>query len=493
MNPQLNQQLSIDQLPDLCLRHIFTRLGLQDLARCRAVCRLFKFYADRAGPVDLVVASFYDHLEKKWYQTDKPVDYNDSIELSKFASLKPSQFGLNQRLKFLCVFMRSSVDFDTDTLNGFEQLVHLEFDWSGLFQKPTKSFELRLRNLRTLSLGNLVYDRLVLKTPLLEVLQLETIATVQIEQPESIKKLCCQYENAAVLAKFKNVELFRCGWISEPLDSDLLSVWKNLKELDLDLELSIIDYNQLRSSLMQILNQRTALRREGLNIYLNNIRLIGAGQLENHDRMQNREKFQIKNYKFIREGFRFDLYLFEVNYNNLLNLVGGEISGEFFEKFPDIQIVVVSGVVDPDRFSWFLKNARDLTDLILADFTNTSLNQEFLDSLPSVAARLHQLEIRGASNSLINFDFIFQLKVLINFRTDRQLEQPLVLAAKAFRSIALFHLFEFGSRLYERVCIRKELSSDEMRFELVLNGETENDNMTWTELQALFEQKMSLV
>ena len=32
-----------------------------------------------------------------------------------------------------------------------------------------------------------------------------------------------------------------------------------------------------------------------------------------------------------------------------------------------------------------------------------------------------------------------------------------------------------------------------MTFELMLNGKTQNYNMTWTELQAFFEQKMSLV
>lgn len=47
--------IQLDQLPYLCLRKIFEFFDWQDLLKCRAVCRLFKFYADEAGAKRLIM------------------------------------------------------------------------------------------------------------------------------------------------------------------------------------------------------------------------------------------------------------------------------------------------------------------------------------------------------------------------------------------------------------------------------------------------------
>ena len=49
-----------DLLLYLAKKHVFRFLNLGDLARCRAMCRLFKFYAADQGQMDeLAVLLFY--------------------------------------------------------------------------------------------------------------------------------------------------------------------------------------------------------------------------------------------------------------------------------------------------------------------------------------------------------------------------------------------------------------------------------------------------
>lgn len=230
---------SIVQLPDLCLKKIFTHLGLQDLARCRRVCRLFKFYADQAEVHELVVFTHnpirfaYSNSFGNWYQTDKRIPSNNVISFEAFSTLNPSQFRLNQQLKFLCVDVRQissnpDLDLDFELLNAFKQLIHLEVTWG--FEKTERCRkELNLPNLKVLNFFFIVCRPLVLRTPKLAALLCEEIDKVEFEYPESIKKLESQYLGASAMAKFKNLELFICFSNASTLDPDLLFAWKHLK------------------------------------------------------------------------------------------------------------------------------------------------------------------------------------------------------------------------------------------------------------------------
>lgn len=474
----MSHQLAIDQLPELCMRRIFRYLGVRDLTRCRAVCHLFKYYVDLIGLSELIVDKLkssesedYWNPTNYWYLTDRPIQCEDSIRWEVFASLRPSQFRLNEQLKFLCIHQLISFsDLDFQLLNGFEQLMHLEVQWLEFVRTQTDRKELILHNLRVLSLRHLIYSDLFLDTPRLEVLRCDQIGSVELEHPESIRKLESNYAGAIVMAKFENLELFKCEFIDSPgLDRDLLSSWNRLKELDFDLDFAN-DYEReeneaFRLSLLQILDRRARSKsREKLKIYLNDVQLLDADQLEDQDLMEDWPYFQIKNFKLLRDDSRLKVYVDFVDYGQVMRLTE-QLCSDFFDKFPAIRAVDAIGAVDPDRFEWFLKNVNRLEELFL---TETALGQTFLNKLPSINDRLTHLAIGDSTNCVTNFDFIWQLKRLRNFETNQQFEAPLDWAEEAFRRLADFCLFEFRSDTNERVAIQRDLTSEDS-FRLMFN------------------------
>ena len=110
-------QLAIDQLPDLCLRKIFSYFGLRDLTSSRAVCRLFKFYADQAKVHELVViwndidiSQFFpiSQLFPNYTKTRPSTCPDNIISMKAFKSLKTSQFGPHQQVHSLDIYLEYS-------------------------------------------------------------------------------------------------------------------------------------------------------------------------------------------------------------------------------------------------------------------------------------------------------------------------------------------------------------------------------------------------
>ena len=144
-----------------------------------------------------------------------------------------------------------------------------------------------------------------------------------------------------------------------------------------------------------------------------------------------------------------------------MNLVV-ELSSDFFEKFPSIRTVEVTGAADPDQLAWFLKSTRNLRRLILS----SSLGQQFMNDLPNINDRLTDLRITGSHpNAVTNFDFILQFRLLRSFVTDLQVEGHLDLAGKLFEQFASFHKFESKEPWNESIAIERDRSIED-RFEL---------------------------
>lgn len=279
------EALPIVQLPDLCLRQIFKCLGLRDLASCRAVCRLFKLYADQVKVHELVVEKPSGRSRQSyWYQTDRPVELDDSISWNAFSSLKPSHLAFDQQLKFLFIHLEIRRVLNFELLNGFKQLVHLETRWSDFDVGGNGRYELTLPNLKVLRLPHFVRGQLLLKTPKLEVLYIYPAREVEFEYPETIKNLNSPYMSLSMLPKFKNLEVFRGKSVEGVLSRDLLSSCKHLRELNLDLNEYIFNsrhYAEFLSSLGHLLAQRASSERgEELKIYFKDALLLDANQLE---------------------------------------------------------------------------------------------------------------------------------------------------------------------------------------------------------------------
>lgn len=283
-------QLEIVQLPDLCLKCIFDFFDLRNLARCREVCRLFKFYADQADVHELAVdETEYASYDLEWHWTGLPVNPENYVRWYELSAPEPPQLRLHQQLKSLCIHQRFDFDLDLVLLNNFKGLIHLDIK-SDLFTSEGGKNRLVLPNLRTLSLHDTTCDGLdprwatdilVLSTPRLAVLQTNSIEFLHLEHPETVRELESDYKNKIKMAKFTNLEVFKCD-IDESLNRELLSVLKNLKKLVLVfMGLAGVrdDHAAYKSALDHLLHQRTLLEMNELKIYWNRVLICNANQL----------------------------------------------------------------------------------------------------------------------------------------------------------------------------------------------------------------------
>ena len=499
----------LDQLPDLCLRKIFAFLRLRDRVKCRAVCRLFKFYADETRVDELVVKSWYSSYDYDrscsdyqgrcdvWYLTDRKIDFSNSISVVGFFSMR-SSLKLNQRLKFLHVHLGYPDDFDFKLFDDLNQLVHLEIRIECSANTPKT---LALPNLKVLDVKNF-WVKYILNTPKLEVLACESIEKTQVEHPETIKRLACKYRVDPVVSKFKNLKVLtflNAGHYE--LCPISLSDWKHLKELNLTMVPSGYGqdkYEQLMSWVVSLMRQRADLQRDELKLYLADVLLVDEKQL--HWTQANSEDLRLKNPQFLRH----DTYpnVSELRFERLVEL-GVELSTEFFRRFPAIKKLTARAPFEPHSLEWFLENATELRHLIL---WRTLLNQTFMNRLPNIASRLNYLEVWSEGSRLItDFHFILRLEHLRTFQTDHQFDS-LELVAKAYQQLKELVRVEFpvgkekveiSRRLgYEYFEALKKGSSEECpkdEYRLFIRKENgtrklDRGRVKWAKLEALYDQ-----
>ena len=461
---------AIERLPDLCLRKIFGYLDGRDLARCRRVCGLFKFYVNQIATLELVVREPTQQPTERdqtcrWHLSDRPIEGDDAISWQAFESLRTSRPRLRQQLTFLWIDRFQATYSNGQLLNAFQELVHLEIsNWCG-----RSTVELALPNLRALSIhyldggfvtaSTLGLLRTRLKTPRLEVLRSDHVQAIAFEYPETIKRLECDDDKQAleiVLTRFKSLEVFRCEAWDLMLDR-VLPVKDQLKKLDL--RLNIIEERTYTNFRRFLLNEFPLGKQ--LKIYLNDVLLVYREQLANYEIMKNDDhliKFHLRNYKLFA-GRRLDVT--HINYNDLLKVLVTNPSSEFFEKFPSIRAVEVTGPVDFDQFASFVKNTSNLRELKLT---------------------------KCFSNALVNFRFLMELPSLCSFVTDLPVQRALLLGARLFERIASFEEFESKTPWNKSIVIRRDPSA-KGRFELSF---LENDatrtvsfhatNQSWADL-----------
>ena len=502
--------IRLDQLPDLCLRKLFAFLSLRSRAKCRSVCRLFKFYADETRVDELVVQySRYDSRCsdtfsecRVWYLTDRELDFRNSITQVGFSSMR-CLLKLNERLRFLHVHLGYSSSFDFKLLNDLKQLVHLEIRLQADGDVPKT---LALPNLKVFDVQSLLrHDSYVLNTPKLEVLACNEIRKIQVEHPETLKRLECKYSGEPVVSKFKNLEVLTCLEASYHLSPISLSDWKHLKELNLDMVFSWYDpnkYKQFIRWVVSLMSQKAELKRDELKLYLADVLLVDEEQLV-YGRMASSEDLMLKNPNYLRPGTRPPVS--ELQFDRLVEL-GVELSAEFFRRFSGIQKLTVRGTVEPHSLEWFLENATALRHLVLR---GTSLEQTFMEKLPNVASQLKHLEVLSEGFRLItDFHFILRLEHLRTFKTDHQFDS-LELMAQACQQLNKFANFKFrDGRLtveigrpwdYEYDSPRKEGSKQTTRkdeYRLQINNEYGRRKLLrgrvkWAKLVVLYEQKIA--
>ena len=494
--------IKLDQLPDLCLRKIFEFLNLRDRVECRSVCHLFKFYVDETTVDQLVVKNLSSYSYRYscsdnwgrctvWYLTNREIDFNNSISEAAFSSMRSLK--LNQRLRFLHVHLGYYArDFYFNLFNGLNHLVHLELRIT-LNDTPKT---LALPNLKVFDVWNsYLGSSCFLNTPKLEVLAYGKSERIQVEHPETIKRLACSCLTDPV-AKFKNLEVLtfrRADYQLRPISLSL-SDWKHLKELNLP----YAQYERYMSWVVGIMRQRADLKRDELKLYLGEV-LVDENQLL-RSIMASSENFMLKNHQFLRRHTYPDVR--KLQFDRLMEL-DVELSTDFFHRFPSIQELTASGPVEPHSLEWFLENATELRALTLS---GTLLDQAFMERLPNVASRLERLKVWSEGSRLItDFHFILRLKQLRIFETDHQFDS-LELVAQAYQQLKELRSFKFPvgrekveigiPYRYESLQANKERSEETPRkdeYTLFIrkeNGTRKLDRgcVKWAKLVALYDQ-----
>ena len=490
--------VQLDQLPYLCLKKIFGFLNLRDRIKCRAVSRQFKEYADEAGIEELVVRKKQSECSKQcktWYLTDRPIERGSAISPKAFDTARAPPFKLSEQLKYLHLHFDSKVDFEF--LNGFK-LVHLEL--RGRFSGGPKT--LVLPNLKVLDVRTYSSASIVLETPKLEVLACGDISNIQAEHPETIKRIECDCSDANALAKFENLQIlvFHCSYDSD-LDGIRLSNWTQLKELQFQFQ-SRSEYEDLRSSLTDLVHQRTESKREELKLYLEEVLLIDTGVDQLNDYRRNRDEygyytddytddrpdelFWMKNFRQLRCDSYPDVT--KVDFNALMEL-NPMLSSEFFERFPRIQKLTATGLVDLHRFDWFVHNATALRKVRL---TNISLGQT-IEERPKFERPLNLLVANEHSARFSNFDLIVRFEKLENFRTNAGLNS-LDMVASTFEQLSKLISFEFREGHSFVKITRCSCDRNKYNLEFYCYGYTDKkeqfyeDSLKWPELVMRYDQ-----
>lgn len=441
--------IQLDQLPHLCLEKIFTYLGLRNLVRCRVVCRQFKFYADQAKVWELAVTAERSYKKsctscKTWFRTGRPIDFaSNSISQLAFSSYRSSSpFALHQELRFLHLHLHSPY-FNFQILDTFKQLVHLEVKSVHANVRPVF---LALPNLRVLKIVGSLYDWCIMEAPKLELLSFEESRRLQVQYPDSIKRVACVHRDYyhEDLTKFKNLEVLdiQCyGRMDAGYQSKLLNEL-NLKELNLTLGMrDSHNYETFKSSLVELMHQKAVLQRDELNIYLKNCLMLDANQLLTFKLMvEDPHAFVLTNYQHLRPDYVHP-DLTSLHFKSLQTL---QLSSAFFDRFPRIEKLTATGQFNQKKFKLFLENATALRELILYD---ACLNQNFMDTVvPSLAGRLIRLDVE--KGHVTDFDFILQLERLRIFYADRRVSLP-YLVEKAFQQLNELAYFCFRAKNYQ--------------------------------------------
>lgn len=272
----------MDHLPIELLQFIFRHLDLYDLLNCRLVNKKWKFFIDETKIDELILNDKVEDYENYWFHTRKGLNYKNAIKLDQLCALKAIFFKLEHSLKCLHIneMRRDYESIDNfEFINSFSKLEQL--DIAGLVTYLGDSFHLNLPNLKIFQINNIDYDDegetfepIVLNTPKLEVLKCEQFDYIDVAYPHAIKNLQVK-RYIRKCDRFNNLEYFTC---STDLNRDVLSIFRNLKELNLYSDF-LNDYDAFKNTLLYINRQKQTLRRDEFKIYLIGVQLKGAGEL----------------------------------------------------------------------------------------------------------------------------------------------------------------------------------------------------------------------
>lgn len=453
------------KLPNELIFIIFKKLNVRDLSILRIVNKRFKKISEHSVDELIVLDGIPDNF---WYLTDcrKSPTKTDLIPYDKYSAFR-SIFKLELSLKRLEL---NDNDFVLSDLNSFKNLEHLE-----IVCQLKSDTELDLPKLKLISICLVNNDlklnnyKLNLKSKKLEVVCFGDTnnSTVTVAYPENVKHLMLDSSNYNI-EPFKNLEHLTL-YFNSYLDKDILTKFKRLKILDLELE----EDEQFLNAFHHVLKQRLVLRRSDLILRLYNVEIYNQSMLEEYSRLSSFE-FQLKNLDQLT-GCMSEFFEIQIlDYEFLLRHFESRIPKSFYDKFFNLSVVNLGNLesFQEDQCRSFLSNLICLKSLHLTDcdfsqsFYDKLVDFEYLDSLEIVfqdefeISDDYSVHIQNFKNirylnvecddktiddtkTMIKMDFVFKFKELRVFNIQFKIANPFEFTNKLFENSNCLKTFKF--------------------------------------------------
>lgn len=457
------------QLNDQLLICIFKNLDILSLRKCRLVCKNFRSLCDQIEPTEVIAADLIRKSKDFWFHTNDQIDFQNTIKIDAFKNFKLS---LEQKLKHLVLSVNCEKKFDFEFLNEFTELEHFYLEFYLRNLKSNQKLELPKLSIFQIIIHPFDSDkdrrskRLELNAPQLTTLTCLGVSFFHLDlnDPKTVKHLLID-EYGSKVESFVNLEHFQCNDIltgSSVFNVDILEILTELKKLSLNFDFfDETTYDMIIGAMCYIKKQTKTMK--SIDIYINGIYFHEISFID-FKRDENLLTFQLRHYnslsgdlsfvkrimyhRLIRSIKRTNL-LEKIRLQSLTQIYPKKLPKtkegfpvDFFKRYFNIQAIQISRAVeDQNLFIYVIKNSKYLTELDLLD---SKLDQFFYDQLPKIC-ELTQLRIVESDLSIdLKFNFIFEIKLLAIFETNRQLSTELVV--RAIQKLRNINFFKFYSK-----------------------------------------------
>ena len=406
------------KIPHEILCKILLHLPYHEIVSLRVVNKTFRNVIDHLLRIEtLVIYHSVIPVNYREFSTNRPFDCHHSLRTANLerieSHLKTPMFSAIRQLKINDELLHRYPN-TCELLNHFKNLVSLEIAAVRLQQAGT----LTLPNLRVLTLHFSCFDgntnKLRLDTPKLERLRFEHFngqMNLELLYPETIR-YCRVNEFHSIIKSMTGLEyLFVDRW-KEELDNRLLHSLPKIKEIHLGRCGQV--FTGLKDQ-VKLYDRDVAVYLLGIRFYAVTPELLDTFSFESSQRT---------------------IELWRANFDRLAPAIAGVYYLEYqyleenFKRVPsdlvgrlvDLQSVFVGPIANMNEFLAFFKQCKSLT---LLEIKNSSLDQNFYSNLPNACPTLQYLTIKIKENQKLlyslNFDFLFDLKYLLTFTTNKQL------------------------------------------------------------------------
>ena len=481
------QLVTIGDLPPEMICTIFRHLSLCDLVRFKLVCKLWNSLISSNFKVTRLFVSAYINQKERWHSSELVKEF-ELCHSNLFVSQSPSHLlsGLRHLkiLDYAFDHRNRYAGFDSNQLNSFKELTHLEICSRHFINRP---LNLKLVQLETLVLEGAFEgeSRLVVDCPKLRKLVCDqTTDSLEVKHCDSIIYL--DWEPTR-LTSFKNVEVFK--FRSDTLISpSTLQALPNLQIMCFDHPVGRLFANSngsepFKEVLRQFIDHAKRLKRVRFKFWFSGLLMLNLPNNDfvdtidfclnfedGSDGFVSNEKLYMKNYGQLQEQLPF---IIDVDYSVLMQF---RLPENFFRKFWNIACVRTGKVVDEAHLLFFL-NKLNLKEL---NFHNPGLNQSFYYQLPTSICLTNFYLVEGEEVQL-NFDFLKKFNNLqfidvlqsLSFASAKSLilsfhKLPRLESLEILFKSFVFQIFRTDSDQYQ-VSFEDPLRQDPIRINEVIN------------------------